>query len=112
MTTKSKLTDTEREILTAVRDRMTEVAALPDPPNWKHWQVEELRELREYGPRYAPADWFGGGNPLPEKVRVRYLRAINKLMDTGFLDGTTTDGGRLAWLKLTPAGEQAITGGK
>ena len=103
----TELTGTERQILTAVRDRMAEIAGRPDAPAHLHWEQIELDELRRYGPRYSPTEWFGGGHALPEKIRVRYLRAVNKLIGTKLLVGTTTEGGRLTWLKLTAAGAAA-----
>lgn len=103
-----KLTDTERQIMTTCRDLEAEIAARPQPGAWQRWERDELDHLKRYGPLYRPSEWFGGGRPIPEKYRVRYLRAINKLIAAGLLTGATTEGNRLAHLRLTEAGAQAI----
>ena len=74
-----------REVLLEVARRMREIDDAPEPPAWKTWEVLERRELKTYGPRYSPAVWFGGGRPIPERHRVRYLRALHELAAGGLL---------------------------
>ena len=102
-----KLTDTEREILTACRDRMAADAEVPEPDRAARWVHAAWVELRDYGPRWQPASMFGGGEPLPEHVRVRYLRALRRLEVAGLLETFTGEGGRLENVKLTEAGLMA-----
>lgn len=86
--------------------RENQIAAAIRPPKWQKWGRMIDAELREYGPRYSPAEWFGGGQPLEEKMRVRYLRAVHKLQKDGQL-AVTTVSDKLAYLKLTAAGREA-----
>lgn len=109
MPTERTLTETEHLVLTTCRDLEAEIAGRKNPPKSQHWERVDFDELKRYGPRYLPSAWFGGGRPLPEKHRVRYLRAVNRLIEAGLLAGTTSrDSNRLQHIKLTPAGIRAI----
>lgn len=99
-----KLSREEKAVVMACGDAMAEITARRKPESWRTWEVAEWEELREYGPRYEPRFWFGGGESIPERHRVRYLRAMHTLRDRGLVCSTST-GGRLTHLKLTDAGE-------
>ena len=86
--------------------RERQIADAKRPPKWRTYSRMIDAELREYGPRYSPAEWFGDGKPLEEKMRVRYLRAVHKLHKDDLL-AMTTISGKLAHLKLTDAGRDA-----
>ncbi len=98
-----------RDILAAIAAGMREIDARPQPPAWQTWAVREWEEAREYGVRYEPARMFGGGSPLPERIRTRYLRVLHELAEAGLLTRTGT-GGRLTHVKLTPTGLEAAAG--
>lgn len=101
-----KLSAAERMVLTACRVRMREIAGRKAPPKGDRWAAADLDELREYGPRYLPASWFGDGEPLPERVRVRFLRALRGLEARDLVETTAGEGGRLTWVKLSAEGER------
>jgi hypothetical protein len=108
-----RLSSEAKGVVVECGERMAEILARPDPPAWKTWEAVELDELRRCGPRYTPAAWFGDGQPLPERVRVRFLRAVLGLEEAGLVKGTKSAGGRLTFLRLTPEGERVyaeITG--
>jgi hypothetical protein len=84
---------------------MAEIAATPDPPQWREWDRRELEELRECGPRYLPSEWFCKDQMIAEKYRVRYLRALHALADAGIVE-LTTNGGRVYGVKLTEEGQK------
>jgi hypothetical protein len=94
-----------KAVLLACLELTREIAARPDPDPWKEWEVADLADERKYGPRYWPAWWFGGGKPLREAERVRYLRALQSLERDGLVKITNHAGGtKLGWVKLTDAG--------
>lgn len=101
----NEFTAEEREVLAVCRRLMAEIAATPDPPAWKRWEAADLADLRRYGPRYSPSRWFGDGRPVPERYRVRYLRAVQSLESAGLVKATNA-GNRLAFLRLTTEGEK------
>ncbi len=102
---KQKLSPEQREIIRECAKRMAEIAATPDPPKWAEWDRRELQELRDYGPRYLPSEWFCKDQMIAEKYRVRYLRALHALADVGLVE-ITTNGGRVHWVKLTKEGQK------
>ncbi len=97
----------ERQVLIEVGKRVAEFDTRTPPPAWKTWALQEYEEIRDYGPRYSPADWFGGGQGIPEKYRVRYLRAVYSLRDRGLIV-TAGVNRRLTNVKLTEAGRAAL----
>jgi hypothetical protein len=100
----AEVADLLRELLR----RTQEIEAAPRPPDWRSWDMRRWAEDREYGPLYAPRDWFGGGEPLPEAERVRYLRAVRRLAGEGLLTMIVSErGGKLQRLRLTRAGRAA-----
>lgn len=101
-TTADGLTAEEREILLVCKQLTGDIAARPEPAS--RWDRAELADLRKYGPRYSPSEWFGDGRSLPERFRVRFLRAVQNLESRRLVKGTNR-GGRLAHLKLTAEGE-------
>lgn len=104
-----KFTDEERQLLTECARRMAEVAATEPPPAWATWDRRDFDLLREFGPRYSPGEWFPSDQVMPEKYRQRYLRAVHRLAARGLLTMGQV-GGRLAHVRLTPAGERAAAG--
>ena len=99
-----KVTPDERRIGGECADRMAEIATRAKAKGHRPWwEAEEIKELTEYGPRYMPGEWFGEGEAIPEKHRVRLLRAIRSLATKGLLQMTTT-GGRLTNIQLTAEG--------
>src|SRR5689334_12815865 len=48
------LTEYGRAILVACYERMTAIAARPEPPAWRKWEAADLADLKEHGPRYEP----------------------------------------------------------
>ncbi len=74
----------------------------PEPAAW--WLVMERAEQRAHGFRYQPTEWFGP--ELPERIRKRCRRAIDRLEADGLLITWRKYGGRMSHLKLTPAGER------
>ncbi len=97
--------DEERAVLVECLRRQREIAARAEPPARDRWGRREWEELREYGPSYRPAEWFGDGSPIPEKYRTRFLRAVHALAAAGLVRRTGV-GGRLTNVKLTPEGER------
>ncbi|HEY1192460.1 MAG TPA: hypothetical protein VGE74_32855 [Gemmata sp.] len=102
----AELSAEQQEVLIACAKQMAAIAETPEPPAAHPWAARDLAELREYGPRYMPGQWFGDGAPVPEKYRVRYLRAIHELGAAGLLERFTSNG-RLVNVKLTTEGEAA-----
>lgn len=99
-----KIWSTEaRTVVIETAKRMNDIAATPEPPKWQTWAVAEWQELREFGARYEPRSWFGGGQVLPEKYRVKFLRAIHELAEAGLLVRGTL-GGRTTHIRLTDEG--------
>ncbi|MBA4068195.1 MAG: hypothetical protein C0501_31740 [Isosphaera sp.] len=96
----------ERQLLAECSRRQQEIAARKSPPKWQAWAVRDWEDAREYGPRYLPSGWFTGGRELlPEKFRVRFLRAVRGLAARGLLTPTRT-GNRLTHVKLTAEGQR------
>jgi hypothetical protein len=77
----------------------------------RFWHVVLGRELhdadREYGPRYSPT-WFED-ETATEAGRVRFLRTVYSLADTGLLTVVKSEGGRIERLRLTKAGRKAAS---
>ena len=105
MSISETINDEERQIVIECRRRMVEIASRKNPPAWQKWEQRDLDELRRYGPRYAPSEWFcgEGEQTLPEKYRTRFLRAVRSLEVKELLELTTTSG-RLTNVKLSEAG--------
>ena len=104
----SDLTREEIEVLRACARQEATIAATPDPPKWRYWEVTELEESRKYGPRYSPREWFSAGSfPLPEYLRVHYLRAVHRLSGCGLLRQAAI-GRRLLRLRLTEEGAALV----
>jgi hypothetical protein len=96
-----------RAVLLELLVRTRAIARRPRPPAWRSWEVERWQDDREWGPLYSPAEWFGGGESIPEYLRVRYLRAIRKLAADGLLTMIMSESGkRLERLRLTEAGQR------
>jgi hypothetical protein len=94
-------------VLTEVHRRCKAVRSRPRPPAWKRWEVEELQFDLKYGPRYTPK-WFGE-LAATEAGRVRLLRTLYRLADAGLLIVVKSHwGGRLARVRITPAGSRAV----
>lgn len=106
------LTETELTVLRACLILERETERRPKPDEDDYWAGEDDAEEREHGPRYRPAAWFNDGRPLSPRRRVRFLRAIRRLEARELVICTSSEGGRLAWLKLTEAGLRAIGGKK
>lgn len=105
----NELSSTEREIITTCGNLMREIAGRQMPEAWMRWDVAELEELRTNGPRYSPSAWFGDGRAVPDRIRVRYLRALQALEARVIVKCTNSDGGsRLAFVRLTATGELAF----
>lgn len=96
-----------KDVLARIGEVQAEIDAMPKPAKWKNWEVREWLELRELGPRYSPAALFNGGNALPDRIRVQYLRTIHALAADGLL-AVTSENGRMKFVKLTPAGRAAL----
>lgn len=101
--------DEERRVLLECRRREVEIAAMKPPPKWATWDRKDYDDVVEYGPRYSPAAWFVGEGEqlLPDRYRVRFLRAVRSLGARGLLRLTAT-GGRLTHVKLTPEGLKVV----
>lgn len=96
------LTPEEKEILLATAVRQLDF--LTQPKRWRpRWEQARHELIAECGPEYSPSQWFGGGEPLPEPVRARYLRAVYRLDARGLVMATIV-GERLRHVILTPAG--------
>src|SRR5580700_231926 len=101
---KPKLSPEQRDILRECAERMEEIAQVPEPPKYPEWERREWQENRECGPRYLPSEWFCDGDEiLPEKFRVRYLRALHALIEMELVEATY-NGGQIHWIKLTEEG--------
>jgi hypothetical protein len=102
------MTSEEKAVLVECQRREDEIAAQPNSPKHRTWDRRALDELREYGPEFSSNLWFGNeGDPVPERFRSRFLRAVWKLAADGLLVPTRT-GARLSHLKLTEQGRQAV----
>ncbi len=94
--------DPEQElILRECLRRQLKIKATPTPPIWKYWDIQALEELRLYGPKYQPGEWFG---KLLEHIRQRRRRAILALESEGLLAIHRPMNKRLSNIKLTDAG--------
>lgn len=105
-----KLSSEERDILTTCATLMREIQEQDVPEEDDYWARLEYDELKEHGPRYVPRTWFGGGSPVPERYRVRYLRALHNLAGRGLVSLATGSGGRTENVKLTAKGWAAVEG--
>jgi hypothetical protein len=92
-----------RLLLAKVAEAAAEIAARPVPA--ATWQAAELADLRRFGPAFDASGWFNGGDPLPERERIRFLRAVRRLAHAGLMTFTRING-RLRHVKLTAAGER------
>ena len=95
------ISEQEKAVLIDCAWRMEAIRTVKRPRAWQTWAVRELEELKRYGPRYMPSLWFNGGRAIPERVRVKFLRAVHRLEEAGLLE-TAGVGVRLQNLKLTP----------
>ena len=91
-------------VLVATYRRQLAIAAAAQPEPWRWWAVCEHVEQVTHGPAYRPAEWFGF--LLPEHVRRRCRRAIDRLEAEGLIISWRKYGDRLTHLKLTPTGER------
>ncbi|MDX1945242.1 MAG: hypothetical protein SFU86_07535 [Pirellulaceae bacterium] len=91
----------ESSLLTTCLTRTDQLRANPFT-GWQDWLKREHAHQIAYGPRYAPAEWFG---PLVNAERQRFLRAAYALQSRGLVTLTKSDGGKLTNVKLTPTGE-------
>lgn len=74
----------------------------PEPSAW--WLVMERAEQRAHGFPYKATSWFG--SELPEHIRMRCRRAIDRLEANGLIVTWRKHGKRLTHLQLTAAGTQ------
>jgi hypothetical protein len=94
-------------VLLEVQRRCEAIRTRPRPPAWKWWEARDDDADRECGPRYSPT-WFGGATAT-EAGRVRFLRTVYRLADSGLLTVVKSEGGRLERGRLTRAGRDAVT---
>lgn len=100
------MTSIEKTILGGIAHAEDEIG-LTVVPAWQHWAIAELETLKAYGPRYRPGEMFNGGNAMPDRARVAYLRTVHDLAGRGMLD-LTSENGRLKHVRTTPAGRTAL----
>jgi hypothetical protein len=75
------------------------------PPKWQTWEYEPYLDELEFGPAWAPADWFGGDVGLTDAQRMRFVRAVHAAATAGLVTITLgPDGRRIAHVQLTDAG--------
>lgn len=101
MTLKQTLKPEHHAILRECLRREREIAARPEPPEWKYWEYEPYLDDLAFGPKYAFGDWFGNHS---NSVRQSYLRSVYELGERGFLEITRSGGGRLERVALTDEG--------
>jgi hypothetical protein len=81
--------------------------ATPPPDLWKWWVRERYDDEMEYGPVWAPSEWFGDGLPLSDAQRMKFVRVLHELGGAGLLTVTRgPDGRRIAHVKLTDEGRR------
>lgn len=95
-------------VLTELARREAEIAARSRPPAWKTWEIRPDADDREYGPRYSPT-WFSDATAT-EAGRVRMLRTLYRIVDSGLIELTKSEGGRLKRIKLTAVEMDAARG--
>jgi hypothetical protein len=91
----------EKALLTRCLALQAEIEA-SEPEEWKSWERRPWEQQYIYGPAYFIGQWFG---PLPERMRMRYRRALDVLAEAGLVELHREYGVRLTNVKLTEAGE-------
>ncbi|QDV34100.1 hypothetical protein [Tautonia plasticadhaerens] len=99
--------DLARLVLIEVQQRCEAIRSRPRPPQWKCWSVLKHDLDVAHGPCYSPR-WFGDASAT-EAGRVRLLRAVYRLADSGLLTIVKSEGGRLERVRLTASGDEAAT---
>jgi hypothetical protein len=95
-----------RPVLLEFGRRERAIADREPPPAWQRWAVRGRDDDVGYGPKYSPK-WFGGAGAT-EARRVRPLRVVHKLGESGLLTLVVSEAGRLQRVRLTEAGRAAV----
>jgi Winged helix DNA-binding domain len=95
-------------VLLEVLKRTDLLKTAPAPKKYLQWDYQRWQDEQEYGPRWAPGEWFGGRAGLTDRERMSLLRSLRRLASAGLVVlWTDPDGGRDMNVKLTPSGERA-----
>jgi hypothetical protein len=94
-----------RAVLIECLKREEALKTAEPPPEWKWWDYEPYLDELEFGPAWAPAEWFGGNVGLTDAQRMRFVRAVHAAATAGLVTITLgPDRRRIAHVQLTEAG--------
>lgn len=97
------MSDEQRAVMLETLRRMRAIESFDPGDKFRHsWVIRDHENEVDYGPRYACGSWFDYDGS--DRIRMRYLRAIQRLERAGVLTLWREHGRKMSHIRLTSAG--------